>query len=352
MKDTLAVRENNFNILHLFGAILVMYGHQYVLVSQASPVLLGSEINALGVKIIFVISGYLITQSYLNSKKIIPYIIKRMIRIFPALIFSTLGSVFILGLITTTVSPMEYIFNSIEFIKGNILLYPIFKLPGVFADNYYPATVNGSLWTLPVEFAVYLVIPLFVLLSNIMKQKQKFVYSCLVGLVVVMFAINYYLFPTSKLIIYGTDWLQALKIIPYFLIGSLFSYINLKKYLNLQIAVSLFVATCCFNLKYLELMALFVLPYFVLSLALCPNPIFCKLFNKTNISYGVYLWAFPIQQTVIQIMCIKYKMSINTNILFLVSLFFTIFMAYLSCYFIERPVNKLFAKLDIHKRIV
>ena len=61
---------NNFALLHFIGACMVIYGHMHDLLQVPGPSLLGNGINALGVKMIFVITGYLVANSYLREKKL------------------------------------------------------------------------------------------------------------------------------------------------------------------------------------------------------------------------------------------------------------------------------------------
>ena len=58
---------NNFALLHFIGACMVIYGHMHDLLQVPGPSLLGNGINALGVKMIFVITGYLVANSYLRE---------------------------------------------------------------------------------------------------------------------------------------------------------------------------------------------------------------------------------------------------------------------------------------------
>ncbi len=58
---------NNFDILRLFAAILVLYGHSYALVNARGPSFAANGVHTIGLKIFFVVSGDLITRSWLND---------------------------------------------------------------------------------------------------------------------------------------------------------------------------------------------------------------------------------------------------------------------------------------------
>lgn len=67
----------------------------------------------------------------------------------------------VLGPVVTTLSTGDYFSSSDSWrYLMNAILRPVFALPGVFQDAPYVGSVNGSLWTLPVEFFCYLAVPL------------------------------------------------------------------------------------------------------------------------------------------------------------------------------------------------
>ena len=78
-------RNNNFGLLHFLAAIFVMYGHQFALLNRTSPIILGSLIQALGVKTIFLISGYFIGEGIKRKENnsFILYIFTRIKRLYP-----------------------------------------------------------------------------------------------------------------------------------------------------------------------------------------------------------------------------------------------------------------------------
>ena len=79
-------RENNFNIIRFVAAIMVIYGHMYYLIGSNPKCYYGMPVSSIGVKIFFLISGYLIMQSYLRDANILRYAIRRFFRIVPGLI--------------------------------------------------------------------------------------------------------------------------------------------------------------------------------------------------------------------------------------------------------------------------
>jgi len=171
----LGSRNNNFDAIRLFAAALVLFSHSYPLSGNPQEWFIvnwGIETGGgIGVSIFFVLSGFLVCRSLIYSKNILRYIGARSLRIFPGFVVVILLSVFLLGPLVTGYSTEEYFSNDlIELYLKNIWLFPIYYfLPGVFEGN--PSTaVNGSLWTLPVEVAMYLtLLAIFVLF----KLKKK-----------------------------------------------------------------------------------------------------------------------------------------------------------------------------------
>ena len=115
---------NNFALLHFIGACMVIYGHMHDLLQVPGPSLLGNGINALGVKMIFVITGYLVANSYLREKKLGRYMVRRLIRIYPAMFACLFLSVVLIGPIATTLGMGSYFSQCWHYLWNNLLLRP------------------------------------------------------------------------------------------------------------------------------------------------------------------------------------------------------------------------------------
>ena len=146
-----------FDLMRLIAALLVVVSHTFPLAGQPAFRITGVEdLGALGVSIFFVISGFLVTGSYLRDPK--TYLAKRLLRIEPALIASLVVTVVALGFLTTAPA-VEYWPKAGLYVVRNALLYPAtYELPGVFQTVPVAGVVNGVLWTLRLEFSFYLVL--------------------------------------------------------------------------------------------------------------------------------------------------------------------------------------------------
>lgn len=148
-----------FDLMRLAAALLVVVSHTFPLSGQAPLRILGVEdLGALGVSVFFVISGYLVAGSYRRDPK--AYLAKRLLRIEPGLIASLVITVVGLSFVTTA-PPAQYWPAAGLYVARNALLYPTtYALPGVFEHAAVAGVVNGALWTLRLEFSFYLVLML------------------------------------------------------------------------------------------------------------------------------------------------------------------------------------------------
>jgi peptidoglycan/LPS O-acetylase OafA/YrhL len=162
-------RANNFDALRLAAASVVIFSHSFIIaegVDEHEPLVLltgrQAQLGHVGVFIFFVISGFLVTQSYEQTGEPLRFLAKRALRIFPGLFVALLISAFVIGPIATALPPAAY-FQRAEvysYVVGNTLLnLSVHQLPDVLlVDNPVGLEINGSLWTLRYEFMMYLMV--------------------------------------------------------------------------------------------------------------------------------------------------------------------------------------------------
>jgi peptidoglycan/LPS O-acetylase OafA/YrhL len=164
--------QNNYQLLRFVAAMMVIFGHSYAITKL--PGRAGMDFiqralhftysGGIGVDAFFVISGFLVTASYLNRRNWSEFMKARCLRIFPGLIVCVLAMVFLLGPVVTTLPALQYFTDSelYSFLFRNITLVSLhFTLPGVFETLPRAGAVNGSLWTLPAEFFLYILLSIF-----------------------------------------------------------------------------------------------------------------------------------------------------------------------------------------------
>jgi peptidoglycan/LPS O-acetylase OafA/YrhL len=331
---------NNLTALRWFAASLVLFGHAFVFLGLPEPLVLQwVPMGLVGVYIFFAISGYLVAQSWQRDPSVLRFLAKRALRIFPGLLVCTALSVLVLGPWLTTLDMATYWTN--EHTLGyftNVALFVTFHLPGVFAQNKLPHAVNGSLWSLPVEVFMYLLLALLGLLGT-WFQNQKWG-AWLTGLVTISFMALVFLWAlpsTEALVVYRTDLRQIPLCGVYFMVGASLFQFNLSKYFNLSNLVLAVVLWLCLS-REPQLFAMaswVVLPFVVLAFGLSRHT-WLSRWHQRDYSYGIYIYAFPVQQTVVsfwpQMPLAAYLLS---------TFVITVALAATSWHFVEKPALKL-----------
>jgi len=162
-------RRNNFDALRLVAAASVVFSHSFLIAEGTQDRewlirLTGNQsiLGLVGVFVFFAISGFLVTQSFEETRDPLRFLAKRALRIFPGLFVATSLSAFVLALLVTTLPLGSYLGRPepYEYVAGNTLLdQTVHELPGVrFVDNQVGLEINGSLWTLRYEFVMYLMV--------------------------------------------------------------------------------------------------------------------------------------------------------------------------------------------------
>ncbi len=330
LSSDLERRQNNFTAIRLLLAALVLYGHSYALAAKGFHEPLqrflpkDAWIGSVAVRAFFFISGLLITRSYCTRNNLEEFIKARIYRIYPAHLVCLLFCVFFVGPAFTALPLVSY-FSDPKIYKHlveNMFLWNIdFHLPGVFEKNRYPLAVNGSLWTLPSELRCYLFVAAFGLIGLFRRSAKASV--GIISLVVLGF-LNFSIMPLIS------DNAEAKVPCLFFAIGAL----------------------CCLNATYLPVNALLFiasliagrlvhgenLRSFFFSLNLCYGTLiaayrlpFFDLDRWGDFSYGLYIYAFPVQQMFASLFP-KFTPTKNT----FVSMPTTLLLAVLSWYFIEK----------------
>ncbi len=332
-----AHRLNNLDSLRLAGALSVIVGHSYYLLgmSQALPDVLGYPIQTLGVVIFFSISGYLITASWNRTRDPVAYFAARFLRIFPALIVVALVTVLVIGPLVTTLPLDEYFRDPRTWsYLDNIRMLPQFILPGVFVDAPYANVVNGSLWTLAVEFFCYLVVPVLLAAPKLFRAP----------LLAAAMAVSLWLFTTPAVdspVVYGTRLCDAAEMWLFFVAGALLrlAHERWRGIFRTDVAVALMAGYLCFTSLWearFDQVAWIALPYVLLTIGLASTPYVRRAARYGDLSYGLYVWAFPVQQLVVQAMGVR-ALAINLSVVVVV----TGALAWLSWHLVEGPSLKL-----------
>ncbi|MFZ4285095.1 acyltransferase family protein [Variovorax sp. HJSM1_2] len=292
-------RNNNFNLLRLIAASLVIFGHSYATLGpQGVPDFIQAHMKFvsaghIGVQIFFVISGFLVAQSFVNRPHIVEFLTARILRIFPGLLVALIFTV-LLGALVTTIPVSDYFRDprTYDYLSQNFLLNIRWELPGVFQKNSFPNVVNGSLWTLPIEFKLYLILMIFGV-AGALKFRA-------ITNVCAMLLVYFHLQKTATYNLTGGD-INVDDVVFCFLIGVLF-YANREKIIiSIRIAIGLILLTA-FSIHY-DYYTFFTLQaciaYLVFIFAY-HEKLQVNIFRHADYSYGLYIYAFPLQQALAQ----------------------------------------------------
>jgi peptidoglycan/LPS O-acetylase OafA/YrhL len=286
------------------------------------------------VPMFFALSGFLVAGSLERSRTLGMFLGLRAIRIFPALVVEVVLSAFILGPLVTAL-PLSLYFSDPLFFKYmlNAIGDVHFVLPGVFADNPWPFVVNGQLWTIPYELYCYCTLALIALLG--LKR-----WRVLGPVFVVVVSLGYLLWTlhgSDGTVIPGTNGVRKPFLVATFLAGvSIYFYREVLPWSGWHAAAALLVSLVLPSLgPYAPFLAPAPVAYATVCLGLM-NPS-RKMLRGADYSYGIYLYGFAVQQTVMHFLPMAHAWYLNV----LISLPLVIVVAAASWHFVERPANAL-----------
>ena len=337
--------SNNFDFVRVLAAILVLVGHSPALFKNKpfyyDPLIkiIGYPAHAIGLYIFFIISGFLITKSWESKKNTFEFIVSRILRIFPALLFTLICTTFILGPLLTSYHLSDYL-TSKETYKHllNITLFRIYyELPGVFGSNPYNNAVNGSIWSLSYEFTCYLLLILF---GYFHFLKNKWFSLSIYVLAVIL--ISFYKseielsYPTIPFL--GINMDKMIEFFILFFSGSFFylfrNYLTFN-WITYSFIISLIIITRVFQIPFIFNSIIF--SFLIFSLVFSRRINLNKFGKYGDFSYGIYLFAFPIQQIIAQFFTTEF----NLLLLILISTLFTFIASFICWNLVEKPTLKL-----------
>jgi peptidoglycan/LPS O-acetylase OafA/YrhL len=297
--------KNAFDVLRVLFALFVFISHSYFLTGRDifEPVNVLSKgqtsLADIGVMGFFSLSGYLITSSFDRSSNSFRFIYNRVLRIFPGFWVCLIVTAFVIAPL------MHYVNNgsltafnywgdggALSYIYNNALLrINQWGVSNVTAQSTYKGSLNGSLWSLYPEMQCYLLTLITGLFTLFNKNKTAFL--LLLVFVYSVYAVNIY--DTSQR--FGPTILtlsNARKLYIAYLCGAAM-YVFRDKILidgKGQVFILLFALLLLRNGGFL-----IAAPALIAMLAIKGFSNF-SLPLKYDISYGLYIYAFPIQQLV------------------------------------------------------
>ncbi len=332
-------RDNSLNLFRLILAFLVLFAHAYYIVGRSdSPGFNGENLGGWAVIGFFVISGFLITRSRFRTDAG-TFLVHRIARIMPAFVMCLLVTAFVFGpvaqlithgtlagYLTTAPTPLEYIW-------GNFFLHvDQYQIGQSLSTVPYANAWNGSLWTLYFEFLCYLAVWV---LGGLAIYRRSIVFVGALWAVSVVVRIF-----TAFGIDGGLDADFGLfsRLLPYFLGGSLI-YLVVHRWglmpmvgiLSIPVAGVLMVLVPVAGGP----LAAPLIGYALLYLStLIRQPAWIA---RNDVSYGFYIYAWPVQQLVVILGGAAFGMAVYLGITTIVTFVF----GWLSWVLVERRFIRL-----------
>lgn len=335
-------RKNNFDFLRLALAVLVIFSHAY-------PLGLGSEaaeplgrlthdqatLGGVAVDGFFIMSGFLICASAQRSSGVWSFLKKRISRIYPAFAVGALLSAFIV----LPLAGAHFAYRTALPRLGNFLLQTLrlteYSYAGAFVHNPYPGVINGSLWSVSFEFWCYIGVALLLLAGALRKP----------ALIAVLFAVSWLIGIAFRVEgwILGGKWLGVLvgvphfwaRLLPLYLSGVVF-YLYRERIPHSTVLAALSAASLVAASFFQAGMAA-AIPiagaYLLFWFAFSPAIPLSRTSQFGDFSYGTYLYAFPIEQLVMQ----HIGHPVAPLVLFACATPLTLLAAIVSWYAVERP---------------
>jgi peptidoglycan/LPS O-acetylase OafA/YrhL len=322
-------RANNFTPLRLLLALLVLLAHAPELVDgdrRREPLtwLFGTlSFGEFAVDCFFLLSGYLIVQSWLAAPHAASYLRKRVLRIYPGFVVASLICGFVVGPLGADPAAYGAQFWPGGFVTGIALLQtPV--VPPVFAGQPH-ASVNGSMWTISLEFACYLTV-LAAGLAGALRRRHIWLAA-------------------SAALVAGTlAWQLAGHALPdlarlamcFFCGGSFYLYreqVARWPTRPLTVFPAIVILLAALGSRVLAEPVLATLGcWLLLRAAFAPAAALAPLRRLPDVSYGVYLYGWPVQK-----LLLWYWPALSPWTLFALAAPLAIALGAASWYLVEKP---------------
>lgn len=343
--DLVLQREhNNLDLFRLLAATLVVFGHCYLFFPGGGaaarwdvftlPGYPGINCASVAVKIFFFISGLTVTNSLLQKGRAPGFMLARFFRIWPALAAVLVLTAFVIGPLSTDWGASSYLASPAPraYVWENLLLASNNDLPGVFTSEAYKFhEVSITLWTLRYEVAAYAWLLVFFSVGALRRP-----WACVLLLA---FAYADPLLPHPLLPTSQTGNPQIAYLPCCFVLGACLACWKKRIVLRWEYPAAAALAWLLFRHSlfgpHLFLLAILLAVLHVSTLAAV-----LRLRPRADLSYGIYLWGFPVQQVVF-----PWSASLGFGASFSATLLLTALLAALSWYGVEKPLIALGRRL-------
>jgi peptidoglycan/LPS O-acetylase OafA/YrhL len=294
-------RPNNFDLLRFAAATLVLVDHSFPMTGR--PGLAGpfgyETLGAFAVWVFFIISGFLVAASWERAPRLWAFTLKRALRIVPAYAVVIAFAALILGPLVTDLSLGAYFrqpatwayFRNLSFVELH------YSLPGVFAHNAYPLAVNGSIWTLPIEVSMYVALAALGLIGAFSRSVVAVLVACL-GIAWFGWGPEVTAAPPLYYDVLPAGYTVHLAL--WFFSGSALWLWREHVDYRTDVAVALLVLLWWTERTPSSALAAHIaFPYLVIWAGTLPVRWMNRFGSGGDFSYGMYLYAYPMQQVLV-----------------------------------------------------
>lgn len=333
-------RQNNFDFLRIVAALCVLYSHQHALSGLPEPAVLNvASLGGFGVMIFFSISGFLVSRSWDSDPNVFRFAIRRLLRVWPGFAVAVILCALVLGPLVSDFDFHSY-FSS-PFLRDyfqNLIFNLRDQLPLRFEGNKLPTAINGSLWTIPLELKCYMVLMVMGIAGVL---RNRWILLVLTLIILCAYAL---IEPRGDRLASFFKWSVERKYLVefglFFFTGALLYFFKLPgvgvpRYRLLVLFWALAIVAWMAHRPVLAL--LFSVPITSIAIGTASTPGLRKVGRFGDLSYGLYIYAFPIQQTMIWGM----HNLLPWNIVLLLTVIVTFGMAFLSWHMIEKRALRL-----------
>lgn len=337
-------RGNNFGFLRLLFAILVIITHSSAIIyGDGSPDLLTMLIGhrplgTLAVDGFFLVSGYLVTKSYVQSHSAREYLLKRIRRIYPGYLAAYLICLLIIAPVTG-VSLFALSYRDYFHIIANGIGLQGVLMPGFIGLKY--EVLNGSMWTIAAEFRCYILV-LVLGVTGIFARHWLFL--LLAALTVLLSIVGWGPQISGRWQFFVGEPDTQIRLIGTFLVGACFYLFHEKiAYRGLFALIAAAALLFAMYFSAYEAAAFTVFGgYLVFWFAFAIRSKALKKINsEDDVSYGIYLYAWPISSLLV------YFLHVNSAVLLFA---LTVPLAYLAGWvswrIVERPALRRSPRVD------
>lgn len=318
-------RANALNLIRLLLAGTVIVWHSFPLggsdIAWAPARRILSEV---GVDGFFAISGYLIVASWVRTPDWRRFLRARALRILPAFWICLMVTALVIAPLTAGALGLD---NVLYVLKNAALWIFQYDIAGTPAGVPYEAAWNGSLWTLAWEFLCYLGV---LVLGVTGMLRRQLTLPILFGLALLGAAVT-----TTGLV--DNNYIHlASRFGLMFLAGAVVWQVRerLPVRRDLVVGAVLVLAAATLTPNY-RILAALPLAYLVLLAGSCLRAPRFRLRN--DISYGVYIYAFPVQQVLATVGA--YRLGVGAYAF--LAVLGTVPLAVLSWFLVEKPMMRL-----------